>query len=112
MGSYVSSSGMAYGDGSGVNAGYCEVGEMWAYYLSSKMYHERYGGDYPTFGTTFWFYPQILRFVEERGIECWEMFSLMNASVNSRESLRRALIAYAPEKADAIELIFTRYMQP
>ena len=112
MGSYVSSSGMAYGDGSGVNAGYCEVGEMWAYYLSSKMYHERYGGDYPTFGTTFWFYPQILRFVEERGIECWEMFSLMNASVNSREALRRALIAYAPEKADAIELIFTRYMQP
>ena len=112
MGSYVSSGGMTYGDGSGVNAGYCEVGEMWAYYLSARMYHERYGGGYPLFGTSFWFYPQILRYVEERGIECWEIFSLLDPSVNSREALRRALIAYSPEKADDIELIFNRYMQP
>ena len=112
MGSFVSSGGMAYGDGSGVNAGYCEVGEMWAYYLSARMYHDRYGGDYPPFGTTFWFYPQILRYVEEKGLECWEIFSLLDASVNSRETLRRAMIAYCPDKADEIELIFNRYMRP
>ena len=108
--SYVTSGGLTYGDGTGQNAGYCEVGEMWAYYLSSKMWFERYRGDYPSFGTTFWFYPQILRYVEEEGIEAWEIFSLLDPSVTSRESLKRALMAYNPEKADHIELIFNRFM--
>jgi len=110
LGSYVSSGGMTYGDGSGVNAGYCEVGEMWAYHMSSKMWHERYGGDYPAFGTTFWFHPQILRYVEETGIGTWEIFSLLKSSVTSRDALKRALMAYSPDKADHIELIFNRYM--
>ena len=111
LGSYVSSGGMTYGDGTGVNAGYCEIGEMWAYHMSSRMYQNRYGGDYPSFGATFWFHPQILRYVEEKGIGSWEIFSLLDASVNSRDALRRALIAYAPDKSDQIEHIFNRYMQ-
>ena len=110
LGSYVSSGGMTYGDGSGVNSGYCEVGEMWAYYLSSKMWHDRYGGDYPSFGTSFWFYPQILRYVEEKGVECREIFSLLMSGVASADALKRALISSFPDQADAIELIFNRYM--
>lgn len=110
LGSYVTTGGMTYGDGSGVNAGYCEVGEMWAYHLSSRMWHDRYGGTYPSFGTSFWFYPQILRYVEEKGFENWEIFSLLEPDVISRDDLKRALMAYSPEKADLIELIFNRFM--
>ena len=110
LGSYVSSGGVVYGDGTGLNAGYCEVGEMWAYYMSSKMWYERYQEYYPSFGTSFWFYPQILRYIEDRGIDCWEIFSLMNGNINSADALRRALVAYRPDLADQIEHIFNRYM--
>ena len=110
LGSYISSGGMTYGDGTGVNAGYCEVSETWAYYLSSKMWHDRYGGDYPAFGTAFWFYPQIFRYIEQMGIECWEIFSLLDSSVTSRDDLKKALMAYRPDMSDEIELIFNRYI--
>ena len=110
LGSFVSTGGITYGDGTGMNAGYCEVGEMWAYYLSAKMYHERYAGEYPAFGSSFWFHPQVLRYIEQCGIGCWEMFSLMSPSVTSGDALRRALMAYSPGMADRIEQIFNRYM--
>ena len=110
LGSYISTGGMTYGDGSGMNAGHCEIGEMWAYYLSSKMYYERYGGTYPVFGTSHWFYPQIFRYVEELGLTCNSMFSLLNESVTSRDALKRAMISMYPDKSDEIELIFNRYM--
>ncbi len=110
LGSYISTGGMTYGDGSGMNAGYCEVGEMWAYYLSSKMFQDRYGGDYPAFGSSYWFYPQILHYIEELGVECREIFSLLTDSVTSCDVLKRAMIASFQDKSDAIELIFNRYM--
>ena len=110
LGSYISSAGMTYGDGNGTNAGYCEVGEMWAYHLSSKMWHERYGGDYPSFGTSFWFYPQILRYVEEKGFKSWEIFNLLDAKITSKDALKRALMVYRPDKSDQIEMIFNRYI--
>ena len=110
LGSYISSGGMTYGDGRSVNAGYCEVGEMWAYYLSSKMWKDRYRGDYPSFGTSFWFYPQIFRYLEEKGIKSGEIFSVMDRTVTSREELQRALMTRFPEKSDYIEQIFNRYV--
>jgi hypothetical protein len=110
LGSYISTGGMTYGDGKGMNAGYCEIGEMWAYYLSSKMYYERYGGSYPIFGASYWFYPQIFRYVEELGITCHDMFSLLNESIDSLDALKRAMLSSYPDKADAIELVFNRYL--
>ena len=112
LGSYIATGGMTYGDGMGVNSGYCEVGEMWAYHLSSQMWYDRYEDEYeyPSFGTSYWFYPQILRYVEELGMECWEIFSLLTSSVTSSDALRRALIASHPDKLEAIDMIFNRYM--
>lgn len=108
--SFIESGSMDYGDGKGEKAGYCEVSEMWAYHLSSKMWQQRYGGDYPAFGTSFWFYPQILRYIEQKCMECWEIFSVMDSKVVSREALQNSLMAYSPAHADYIELIFNRYM--
>ena len=107
--SYLTSGGKTYGDGSGARAGYCEIGEMWAYYMESLMYKDRYGGNFPTFGTSYWFYPQIFRYLDERGVSCSEIFSVLGDSVHSREELKAALIKSCPSDRTAIEQVFSRY---
>lgn len=109
MESYVTDGGMTYGDGSGITAGYCEIGEMWAYYLESKLYKERYGGGFPTFGTSYWFYPQIFRYLDERGVETSDIFSVLNKDVTTRSGLKAALTTSFPEERTVIEQVFSRY---
>ncbi len=108
--SYIKTGGMTYGDGTAEDAGCCEIGESWAYYLESMMYKERYGGSIPSFGTSFWFYPQILRYLDERGVTRSDIFSVLDESVDSREKLRMALIEAYPEKRTIVEQIFGRYV--
>ena len=110
MKSYVESGGITYGDGVSEGAGYCEIGECWAYYLESMMYKERYGGSVPSFGSDYWFYPQILRYLDERGLTRSDIFSVLDASVKSKEDLRVALIGSFPEKRTIIEQVFARYV--
>ena len=107
--SFLSSRDMMYGDGTGVGAGYCEIGEMWAYYVESKLYKERYGGTYPSFGTGYWFYPQIFRFLEERGMTTSDIFSVLTAEVVSKPELKSALTLAFPEQREMIEQVFNRY---
>lgn len=107
--SYIKSGGLAYGDGTGSRSGYCELGEMWAYYLESKMYKDRYGGSFPTFGTSFWFYPQIFRYLDERGIAASDIFSVLNSDVKDRVALEKALIEAFPLKKSIISQVFSRY---
>lgn len=106
---FIGSGGMTYGDGSGKTAGYCEIGEMWAYYLESKMYKERYGGSFPTFGTSYWFYPQIFRFLDDRGLTQSRIFSVLGKDVTSREELEAALTLSFPENREIIQQVFSRY---
>jgi hypothetical protein len=107
--SYIKSGGLTYGDGTGARSGYCELGEMWAYYLESKMYKDRYGGSFPTFGTSFWFYPQIFRYLDERGIAASDIFSVLNSDVKDRVALEKALIEAFPLKKSIISQVFSRY---
>ena len=107
--SFISSGGVTYGDGYGENAGYCEVGEMWAYYLESKMYKKRYGGNFPTFGNSYWFKPQILRYLDERGMSCSDIFSVLDEDVDSKEDFEKALITAFPTRKTIITQAFDRY---
>ena len=107
--SFISTGGMTYGDGSGTGAGYCEVGEDWAYYLESKMYKERYGGTFPTFGTSYWFNPQIFRYLNERGLSVAQLFSVLDADVVSRNDLKEELITAYPSRKSIVEQVFNRY---
>jgi hypothetical protein len=107
--SYLKTGGMTYGVGEGAKAGYCEIGEMWAYYMESLMYKDRYGGDFPTFGTSYWFYPQIFRYLDERGVSCSEIFDVLNDNVKSRSELKASLLAAYPLDRIAIEQVFSRY---
>lgn len=107
--SFVMSGGMEYGDGTADGAGHCEVGEMWAYYLESKMYKDRYGGAFPSYGSSFWFYPQIFRYMDERGVSSEAIYSVLTSSVTTREHLRDALLRAIPSRKTIIEQAFSRY---
>jgi hypothetical protein len=107
--SYIRSGGMTYGDGGGDSAGYCEVGEMWAYYLESRMYKDRYGGSMPSFGTSFWFYPQIFRYLDERGLQPSQILSVLDSKTVSRQTLKQNLTDAFPSRRMMIEQVFSRY---
>ncbi|MCQ2184826.1 MAG: hypothetical protein MJY62_05380 [Bacteroidales bacterium] len=98
-----------YGDGSLAGAGYCDVGESWAYYMESKMYQARYGGAAPTFGTDSWFRPQIFHYLTERGMSPANIFSALIASVTDRPALRAQLVALFPSKTKYIDQAFAKY---
>lgn len=99
----------AYGDGNQQYAGYCCVGEMWAYYLQSKMYKERYGGANPEFGSGRWFHPQIFTSLEERGLTASQLLSALNADVIDADTLRQRLVSRFPDKKTLINQSFNRY---
>ncbi len=107
--SYLSSGGETYGDGKESNAGYCEVGEMWGYFMQNSMYHDRYGGTMPSAGMTNWFHPQIFRYLEERGITKSQLFAALQSDVTSKELLKNKLLELYPDKAVIIRQVFTRY---
>lgn len=106
MRSYFHDKDNIYGTGSGEGAGYCQVGEMWAYYLSSVMYQERYGGYVPTFGNSYWFRPQILRYLDDRGVTRGDIYEVLDSDVNSGAALKYALMASLPQKSNMIEQAF------
>ncbi len=107
--SWLSSGGETYGDGSGDHAGNCEVGEMWAYYMESMMHKERYGGDVPNYGNSWWFFPQIFRYLDERGITRSQIFAALQSDVTDREVLENELIELYPDEKLVIQQAFSRY---
>ncbi len=100
--------GATYGDGSGANAGYCEVGEMWAYYLENKLYKSRYGYS-PESGYDLWFYPQIFAQLEEEGIDVSDLFSALRSDVHDRDALLKKLVEICPSMKTVITRIFRSY---
>lgn len=109
MKAFVTSGGMTYGTGSETDAGYCAVGEMWAYYMESIMYKERYGGNVPSLGSSNWFSPQILRVLDERGVTRSEILAAMQSDVTDAELLKGRLVTMYPEKGPVINQVFNRY---
>ncbi len=107
--SYVTQGQMAYGTGDGDRAGYCEVGEMWGYFLESVLYQDRYGGGLQAFGSSFWFYPQIFRYLYQRGMTRGEIFRALKSEVTSRDDLMEQLIDLYPDRESLIRQVFERY---
>ena len=105
----MTSGGNTYGNGNETDAGYCAVGEMWAYYLESVMYKERYGGNVPSFGASFWFSPQIFRALDQRGIDRSDILSALTSDVSDVNLLRARLLSMYPVKSGIINQVFNRY---
>lgn len=107
--SFVSSGGIAYGTGMDMDSGYCAIGEMWAYFLQNVLYKLRYGLYLSNLGTAFWFKPQILLYLEERGLSYSKIFKAMDKESVSVNDLENRLIFLYPEYRSVIEQSFNRY---
>lgn len=107
--SFVDTGGRMYGIGEGENAGYCEIGEMWAYYLQNRLYWKRYGEESRLFGTDYWFKPHIFLYLEERGLDASMISKALCPEVKDMESLRVKLDELYPEYSKIIDQAFERY---
>ena len=107
--SFVSTLGKVYGSGAESGAGYCEVGEMWGYYMHNSMLARRYGPQNYVYGTSWWFSPQIFMYMEDRGLTAGRIFPSLTAEVNDLVTLQDALINNCPEYAGMIRQAFERY---
>ena len=107
--SFVSSGFVTYGVGTEKDHGYCEVAEMWAYYMQTRLYRERYPESDVAFGTSYWFYPQIFNYLDERGLTCYKAFNALQPTVIDRDLLQEKLVNLYPEAKTMILLAFNRY---
>lgn len=101
----------SYGSGNGDGAGQCAVAEMWAYFVQDYLYHDRYGGEMQLSGLSYWFRPQIFKYLYERGFTVSQIFSALAGSVGDVDDLKTRLESNFPENAEMIEQIFSRYAQ-
>lgn len=106
--SYVKSGFVAYGVGTEKNHGYCEIGEMWAFYYQTMAFREKYDTDI-TFGTGYWFSPQIFIQLDERGLNRFKIFNALTSDITNIEMLQSRLISLYPENRSLINQIFGRY---
>lgn len=102
-------SGDVYGVGDEKNHGYAEVSEMWAYYVQSRLYSDRYPSDKSIFGTGWWFSPQVFFYLDERGLTRFKIIEALGKEVNSREKLEEELIKLYPDFKTTIQVAFNRY---
>ena len=107
--SWLKTGGILYGSGTEKNAGYCEVGEMWAYYMENILYRERYPDWTRTWGTNWWFRPEILLYLDERGVNRNKIFAALDSEVHSREVLQQRLQFLYPEFKSIINEAFNNY---
>ena len=106
--SFVTSGFVTYGAGTEDNHGYCEVGEMWAYYMQTQMYRDRYGTD-KVFGTSFWFHPEIFLTIDAKGIDRYNIFNALTSDITDRDILQKKLVNLNPKNKSAINQAFGIY---
>lgn len=107
--SYISSSQVAYGVGIEKDAGYCAVAESWAYYVENMLYRERYGHPGYTFGTSFWFRPEVFVYMDERGINRFRIFRTLGPETADMGTVRSNLLSLYPECRSIINEAFFKY---
>lgn len=106
--SFVTSGWVVYGTGTEEGAGRCAVGEMWAYYVQTILFREHYG-NMAFFGGSYWFSPQILLNLDDRGIDRFKIFKALKSEVIDVESLQDELISLYPQSKSIINQAFDRY---
>ena len=98
-----------YGSGTDAKAGYCEIGEMWGYFMQETLKTDRYGGTVRQFGNTFWFKPDIFSYLYERGLSRGDIFRALSSKLSGIDDLREELIAQNSDKEKIINDTFRKY---
>ena len=107
--SFITESRTDYGSGTASGANYCELGEMWGFFMQETLKKDRYGGTVRQFGNTYWFKPDIFTYLYERGISRGEIYRALKAGVNSIDDFKEELIAQLPDRETVITQTFQHY---
>lgn len=99
----------AYGTGTREGFGYCEIGEMWAYFMASTLLKDRYNGSLRHYGNLFWFKPDILTYLYERGMSRSEIFNALSGDVTHIDALKNKLVTLYPGREKMILETFRNY---
>ena len=99
----------SYGVPGDAGCEYAEIAEMYAYYCQSELMKRRYPGSYGLAGTEYWFCPQILMYLDDRGLGIEELAPLFTSDVVSTEVLHDKLLSYYPQFKTVINEAFARY---
>ena len=100
--SFVTEGRSAYGSGGGDGAGYCELGEMWGYFMQASLFKDRYGGVMRNFGGGFWFKPYILSYLYERGMSRGEIYRALNKNITGIDDFKEELVSLYPDREEII----------
>lgn len=100
--------GDAYGSGNGENAGYCEVGEMWGYYMENALCKERYGKNFE-YGSSYWFKPQIFSELESGGVRRSDICASLGYYTNDIRTLKSSLLENCAANSALIDKTFAKY---
>ena len=107
--SFVTSGFRNFGTGSETGSNYCELAQMWSYYMDNVVMKGRYGADFPTLGTSYWFYPQIFLYMDDRGLGQGKIYSAFSEDVESLQAFKEKLLTLYPEDRSTIIQAFERY---
>ncbi len=107
--SYITEGRNPYGSGTGDKSGYCEIGEMWAYFLEETLFKDRYGGTLRSFGRDYWFKPDIFSYLYERGMSRGEIYRALTEEVTSIDDLKDSLVSLYPERESYMLQTFQNY---
>ena len=88
---------------------YCEIAEVYAYYCQSVLFRMHYKESSAVFGTQYWFSPQLLMYLDERGLGADKIAPLFTADVSDMETLHNKLLSYYPAFKAVINEAFIRY---
>lgn len=99
----------SYGTRGDVGFQYAEVAETYAFFCENVLLRRRYGDAANFDGTTYWFYPQILMYLEERGLGLEQLSAVFTSDVTDMETLRAKLQSYYPQFKTVISEAYARY---
>ncbi len=88
---------------------YAEIAEMYAFYCEHALCKRRYPELADFDGTTYWFYPQLLMYLDERGLGLEKLAPLFTSDVTDIETLHAKLLSYYPQFKTVINEAFARY---
>jgi len=88
---------------------YAEISEMYAFYCEHVLCKRRYRDLQEFNGTTYWFYPQLLMYLDDRGLGLEKLAVIFTEDVTDMETLRAKLLSYYPQFKTVINEAYARY---
>lgn len=98
-----------YGSRGDTGFEYAEIAEMYAFFCENVLLRRRYADMALIDGTTYWFFPQLLMYLEERGLGLEQLAAVFTSDVSDMETLRAKLLSYYPQFKTVITEAYARY---